>query len=148
MAQNDDDLSFVKVSPEELRRYELREGDVLFNTRNSFELVGKVAVWPANRPGCVYNNNLLRLRFTPQVDPHFAGLLMMSPAFRAYLQTKKSATTSVCAIYQRSLKLRDSVRDLIKRCHEGADVTSSEVSAKAIFFSNLSLLLIAVSTPR
>lgn len=100
---NDDDLTFVKISPEELRRYELREGDVLFNTRNSFELVGKVAVWPANRPGCVYNNNLLRLRFTAQVNPHFAGLLMMSPAFRAYLQTKKSATTSVCAIYQRSL---------------------------------------------
>jgi type I restriction enzyme S subunit len=94
---------FVKVSREEFQRYELRDGDVLFNTRNSFELVGKVAVWPANRPGYVYNNNLLRLRFAPQVDPYFAGLLMISPAFRAYLQTLKSATTSVCAIYQRSL---------------------------------------------
>jgi type I restriction enzyme S subunit len=100
---NNDDLSFVNVSPEELQRYELREGDVLFNTRNSFELVGKVAVWPANRPGYVYNNNLLRLRFARGVDPYFAGLLMISPAFRTYLQTVKSATTSVCAIYQRSL---------------------------------------------
>jgi type I restriction enzyme S subunit len=100
---NDDDLTFVDVSPAELLRYELRDGDVLFNTRNSVELVGKVAVWPAGRPGHVYNNNLLRLRFVSRVDPAFAGLLMISPAFRSYLQTVKSATTSVCAIYQRSI---------------------------------------------
>jgi type I restriction enzyme, S subunit len=37
------------------------------------------------------------------VDAAFAGLLMISPAFRSYLQSAKSATTSVCAIYQRSL---------------------------------------------
>src|SRR5262249_16188021 len=56
---NDDDLTFVEVSQNELRRYELKEGDVLFNTRNSFEFVGKVAIWPGGRAGCVYNNNLL-----------------------------------------------------------------------------------------
>jgi hypothetical protein len=37
------------------------------------------------------------------VDPAFAGLLMISTGFRNYLQTVKSVTTSVCAIYQRSL---------------------------------------------
>ena len=100
---NEADLTFVKVSKDELDRYELRADDVLFNTRNSYELVGKVAVWPAEQAGCVYNNNILRLRFDKRVFPPFAGLLMMSPLFRNYLQTVKSATTSVCAIYQRSL---------------------------------------------
>ena len=62
-----------------------------------------MAVWPRDKAGYVYNNNLLRLRFVSQVDPMFAGWLMISPFFRAYLQTVKSATTSICAIYQRSL---------------------------------------------
>lgn len=102
---NDADLSYVGVTAAELQRYELRAGDVLFNTRNSFDLVGKVANWPGSKPGYVYNNNLLRLRFANDVMPSFAKWLMMSPWFRAYLNTVKSATTSVCAIYQRSLML-------------------------------------------
>jgi type I restriction enzyme S subunit len=101
---NEEKLTRVHAEPNEMTRYELREGDVLFNTRNSYELVGKVAIWPANRPGHVYNNNLLRLRFKQgTVDPRFAAYYMISPIFREYLGTVKSATTSVCAIYQRSL---------------------------------------------
>jgi len=100
---NDDDLTYVNVTADELRRYELKEGDVLFNTRNSFELVGKVAIWPTGKRQTVYNNNLLRVRFKAGVDPLFAMFQMMSPHFREYLASVKSATTSVCAIYQRSL---------------------------------------------
>jgi type I restriction enzyme, S subunit len=58
------------------------------------------------------------------VDPAFAGLLMISPGFRNYLQTVKSATTSVCAIYQRSLMAApfafpslDEQRSIAQRVH-------------------------------
>ncbi|MES2174627.1 MAG: restriction endonuclease subunit S [Pseudomonadota bacterium] len=100
---NDDKLTFIEATPQEIGRYELCGGDVLFNTRNSFELVGKVALWQDGRAGHLYNNNILRLRFNEKVVPRFATLWMMSEPFRAYLQTQKSATTSVCAIYQRSI---------------------------------------------
>ncbi|MBS0960889.1 restriction endonuclease subunit S [Acetobacter thailandicus] len=100
---NDNKLTFVEATPQEIERYELRRGDVLFNTRNSVELVGKVALWQDGRDRHVYNNNILRLRFNEKVVPRFATLWMMSEPFRAYLQTQKSATTSVCAIYQRSI---------------------------------------------
>jgi type I restriction enzyme, S subunit len=43
------------------------------------------------------------MRFKPYVRPDFATLYMISPPFRDYLETVKSATTSVAAIYQRSL---------------------------------------------
>ena len=39
------DLTKVNATSEEVIKYELRKGDVLFNTRNSYELVGKVAIW-------------------------------------------------------------------------------------------------------
>lgn len=100
---NDDDLTLVKADAAEMARYELRDGDLLFNTRNSFELVGKVALWSRRPSGYLYNNNLLRLRFRPEVIPAFAFYQMISPQFRAYLHSEKSATTSVCAIYQRSI---------------------------------------------
>lgn len=100
---NEDKLTRVEVTADELQRYELAANDVLFNTRNSYELVGKVAIWPKGKPGYVYNNNLLRIRFCDEVLPQFAALYMISPPFRDYLDTVKSATTSVCAIYQRSL---------------------------------------------
>jgi type I restriction enzyme S subunit len=100
---NEDALTCVQISPDELTRFELKAGDVLFNTRNSVELVGKVAMWPIGKPGLVYNNNLLRLRFKPQIIPEFAFWYMMSPYFRTLMETEKSATTSVAAIYQRSL---------------------------------------------
>jgi type I restriction enzyme S subunit len=100
---NDDTLTYVKVSPSELTRFELKAGDILFNTRNSVELVGKVALWPNDKTGFVYNNNLLRLRFKSNIMPSFAYWYMISPQFRALMEQEKSATTSVAAIYQRSL---------------------------------------------
>jgi type I restriction enzyme, S subunit len=39
----DDDLMFVPISKDEQARYALKPGDLLFNTRNSLELVGKLA---------------------------------------------------------------------------------------------------------
>lgn len=100
---NEEKLTFVDCSKAELARFQLQAGDVLFNTRNSVELVGKVTIWPQDMPGRVYNNNILRLRFGPNIDPRFAFRYMMSPFFRDLMEQEKSATTSVAAIYQRSL---------------------------------------------
>ncbi|WP_313472342.1 hypothetical protein [Brevundimonas sp.] len=94
------DLTRVCATDAELARFALRDGDVLFNTRNSVELVGKVALCGPEQAGFLYNNNLLRLRFDAEVLPKFAYRYMQSPQFRAHLQGQKSATTSVAAIYQ------------------------------------------------
>ncbi len=96
------DLPGVHCSVEEFKRYELRNGDWLFNTRNSVELVGKSCVW--NGPaGVVFNNNLLRVRFKADINPRWVEIFFRSPMGRDLLAAVKSATTSVAAIYQRSL---------------------------------------------
>jgi type I restriction enzyme S subunit len=102
-AWSDHDLTCVAVTRAEAERFSLREGDVLFNTRNSYELVGKVGLVPATRQGYIFNNNLLRLRFKSNVLQEFAYRQMQAPIFRAMLEQQKSATTSVAAIYQGSL---------------------------------------------
>ncbi len=97
------DLSRVKISAAEAASYELRPDDLLFNTRNSTELVGKVAIWPQDRPGFVFNNNLLRLRFKNGACPNFMRWALAWSSFAGELNAAKSATTSVAAIYQRDL---------------------------------------------
>ncbi|MFO1225295.1 restriction endonuclease subunit S [Roseateles sp.] len=96
-----DGLVGVRCTPEEVARYSLQPGDWLFNTRNSIELVGKSCVW---RTGpVVFNNNILRVRFQPRALPDFVEVWFRSPAGRAALASIKSATTSVAAVYQKSL---------------------------------------------
>lgn len=119
---NDRDLTYVAATPSELDRYELKAHDLLFNTRNSAELVGKVAIWPAGKEGHLFNNNLLRMRFSPEVVPAFAFWQMSSPPFRRYIEGFISATTSVAAIYQRSLMAApfwlpdpDEQREIVRR---------------------------------
>ena len=96
------DLVGVNCSDEEFARFELRAGDWIFNTRNSVELVGKSCVW-RGRSGVVFNNNLLRLRFKTNVKPDWVEIFFRSPTGKSLLGSVTSATTSVAAIYQRSL---------------------------------------------
>jgi type I restriction enzyme S subunit len=98
------DLTRVAVSPAEAQEYSLVEGDILFNTRNSAVLVGKVGLW-SDRLGepAVYNNNLMRLRPVETVRPAWLAWAMSSPNFVRGLRLAASATTSVAAIYGRDL---------------------------------------------
>lgn len=67
---------FAKATNEELEIYRLRRGDFLFNTRNSRELVGKTALFRSDDL-YLFNNNLLRVRFTALADPEYVS----SPAW-------------------------------------------------------------------
>jgi type I restriction enzyme S subunit len=92
------------ASPEELENYSVHDGDVLFNTRNSRELVGKTAVY-RGADQMLFNNNLMKLRFNPNtVSPDFFRLFLASRQGMSELESRKSGTTSVCAIYWKNLK--------------------------------------------
>lgn len=91
---------FVDCTPEEVARFSLRKGDILFNTRNSVELVGKVGiVRRAPETSTVYNNNLMVLRLSDCLDPLFVGLQLCAQPFRQRMEKVKKATTSVAAVY-------------------------------------------------
>src|SRR5581483_3027454 len=82
----------------------LRPGDLLFNTRNSPELVGKTAVWRGQISPAVFDNNILRLRLHDAANPFFIGAWMASRAGRSAIRALASASTSVGAVYWRDLK--------------------------------------------
>jgi type I restriction enzyme S subunit len=98
-----DPIKRINATAEEVRDFSLVENDFLFNTRNSRNLVGKTALFRS--PGTyLFNNNIMRLRFTEAVDPRFISYLFYTPGIQKQLDTIKAGTTSVFAIYYKNLR--------------------------------------------
>ena len=98
------DLTRIDAKPSEVEAFSLANGDFLFNTRNSRELVGKTCVFRSfSDDPILYNNNILRVRFIEGFSPEFLDYWFRSPQGRAELEKLKSNTTNVCAIYQGKL---------------------------------------------
>jgi len=91
------------VMPDPLDR--LRYGDILFNTRNTLDLVGKVAIWRNELPVAYFNSNLMRLEFNPDevCSNEYANYALNSPSGISRLRALATGTTSVAAIYTRDL---------------------------------------------
>ena len=95
-------LRRTEATERERREYSLRPGDLLFNTRNSRELVGKSAVLRERFDG-IYNNNILRVRFSGRASASFVDSFFRTRVGAAALDVRKSGTTSVFAVYQKAL---------------------------------------------
>ena len=93
----------VDVNNEELSKYLLEKWDFLFNTRNSFELVWKTALFNLNGE-YLFNNNILRFRFVENILPSYINKLFLSNFIKNQLHEMKSWTTNVSAIYYKNLK--------------------------------------------
>lgn len=97
-------ITRVEANEKEVEKFKLVKGDFLFNTRNSFELVGKSCIYDSDKENVLYNNNLMRLRFKNGINPYFILYQFSSPFLISQLRKIKSGTTNVCAIYYHSLK--------------------------------------------
>nr|WP_235973036.1 restriction endonuclease subunit S [Luteimonas sp. MC1895] len=86
-------------------QHRLASGDVLFNTRNTLDLVGKVAIWRGELPVAYYNSNLLRLEFKPSeiASSLYANYWLNTATAVSKLRALATGTTSVAAIYTRDL---------------------------------------------
>jgi len=79
---------------------QIKKNDLFFNTRNTLELVGKVAIWRNELEKAYYNSNLLRINFNCNT--------FMNYRFNSYQGIKAIrrvavGTTSVAAVYTRDL---------------------------------------------
>ena len=66
--------SFIRVpaTPKQLAKYRLQSGDVLFNTTNSPELVGKTTAFSGHAEPVVFSNHFVRLRVDDKrLDPWY-----------------------------------------------------------------------------
>ena len=97
------DYIHSSITPNQLHR--LKRGDVILNTRNTHELVGKVAIWNDQLREAYFNSNLLRLEFKSDrvSSRRFANYRLNHPATLQGIKSLATGTTSVGAIYTRDL---------------------------------------------
>ena len=108
IARGSIDLSKIEYIPAGLvpeLQHKLSKGDVLFNTRNTLDLVGKVGIWRDELPLAYYNSNLMRLEFDPRYvcSNEFANAALNTSSAISVLRGLATGTTSVAAIYTRDL---------------------------------------------
>ena len=82
------DLSDLKYAPAHaVERFRLQRNDVLFNRTNSWEHVGKAAIWRRVEPGPAFASYLVRLHCGEALLPEFLHLwLNWAPVQRAIRQ--------------------------------------------------------------
>ena len=97
-------IEFV-VGQKPSKRDLLKYGDVIFNTRNTLDLVGKVAVWKNELDKAYFNSNLLRFEFDENKisSSFFFNYLINTKRNISQLRAIATGTTSVAAIYSRDL---------------------------------------------
>lgn len=100
----------------------LKDGDLLFNTRNTLELVGKVAIWRNELPFALYNSNLMRMKFDEKfvASNYFMNYAFNSHSVLSQLRGIATGTTSVAAIYGKDL---DSIKFLLPPLNEQLAIT-------------------------
>lgn len=75
------DVLEMNFSPEEFEIFQLQPGDILLNEGQSYELVGRPAVYHGEMPGVCFQNTLIRFRPYSGVDSEYACMV-----FRSYMQ--------------------------------------------------------------
>ena len=96
-------VAHVVAGPADLAKYQVTPGDILFNSKNSGDLIGKTAVAGPEVEGATFNENIMRLRFRSHVIPAFAGLWFLGPHMRRAIRAAASASTNVAAVYRHHL---------------------------------------------
>jgi type I restriction enzyme S subunit len=121
------------VTPDPSHR--LAYGDVLFNTRNTLDLVGKVAIWRDELPVAYYNSNLMRLEFDPEqvCSNEYANYALNTESAVSRLRALATGTTSVAAIYTRDLmKLQIPVPSLAEQTAIAEVLTDMDAELAAL----------------
>ena len=98
-------ISTIQATTEEIRKYNLENNDILFNTRNSIELVGKTAIYKKkdDKP-VLFNHMLMRIKTIPEVLPEYLNYCFLSNYVTEQLNGIKKASTNIAAIYEKDLK--------------------------------------------
>ncbi len=79
----------------DLTKFELKPGDILLNEGQSFDLVGRSAIYRGELPGCCCQKTLLRFRCGPDLLPEFAQAYFQHKLYTGQFAAMCVQTTSM-----------------------------------------------------
>lgn len=100
-----DDLKYIDLTPKEESKYDLRDGDLLFNRTNSKELVGKTTIYRNRREAkMTFAGYLIRARTAKHARPEYVSAYLNSRHGKATLQLRAKAIVGMANINATELK--------------------------------------------
>ncbi|GAB4539048.1 MAG: hypothetical protein Kow0063_27480 [Anaerolineae bacterium] len=94
----------IPIDPDDLEKYRLRPGDVLFNNTNSVELVGKTALFTIENGDYVFSNHLTRLRTVDELRPGWLAFYLRFLWQNRYFERKANRWVGQSAVRDDVLK--------------------------------------------
>lgn len=93
------DLKTVKVFRSQLRRFQLKKGDVLLTEGGDIDKLGRGAVWNGSVDPCLHQNHIFRVRCSLSIIiPEFLSLYTSSAEGRAYFHRVGKQSTNLASI--------------------------------------------------
>lgn len=96
-------IKHIEATDSDIKKYEYQDGDLIFSHINSFEKVGKIALYKNQIPNLIHGVNLLRIRLVSDVDPMFIYFYIQSPIFRRLLEPNIKRAINQASINQKNL---------------------------------------------
>ena len=86
------DVRYIDISDDEVEKYIVRFGDILFNRTNSLDLIGKTCMFDLDEP-MIIAGYIIRVRLTKRLNPRYISALFNLPTMKLLL--KKMAKGAV-----------------------------------------------------
>ena len=97
-------LKYTELPEDKVERYTVRDGDILFNRKNSTELVGKTAVYRGEDVRMAYAGYLIRLRTSAENSPDYISYFLNSRHGKAVLRNMCKSIIGMANINAREVQ--------------------------------------------
>lgn len=95
----------IEIAADELGRYSLQRGDVLFTEGGDWDKLGRAAVWTGEIDPCLHQNHVFRARpIQGGPEPGWIALCANSTDGRRYFATAAKQTTNLASINMTQLR--------------------------------------------
>ena len=101
--ENFGDFKRIRATEEEIRRYEIKEGDVVINRVNSLSHIGKSVLIPEVKEPILFESNMMRIRLGEHVDPRYGAMVLLSENARQYFKSRAKKAVQQASINQQDV---------------------------------------------
>ena len=101
--ENFGDFKRIRATEEEMRRYEIKEGDVVINRVNSLSHIGKSVLIPEVKEPTLFESNMMRIRLSEHVDSRYGAMVLLSENARQYFKSRAKKAVQQASINQQDV---------------------------------------------
>lgn len=99
------EIKEIEIADDELPKYRLLAGDVLFTEGGDWDKLGRSTVWANQIDPCIHQNHVFRARLVcSELDPAWVSAFANSPVGRRYFEGAAKRTTNLASINMRQLR--------------------------------------------